>query len=432
MNKLITLLFALFLFNNCSFNEKSKIWNKKEKDLTTKSNIKKIFFKEEFIVKDFNQNLKLDLSKIKTKKYYSDNLNNFGSQIFSGKLKKNGSFKFSKLEDLDQINFKPIFLENGIVFFDKKGSIVKYDNNGKIIWTKNHYSKVERKLFPKLNLIFHKDKILVTDNIAKYYSVNINTGELNWIKSNTYPFNSDIKKYKNNIYVVDYKNTLSCYKIEDGSECWNLRTEGSFTISNSKNSLIILKDNIVFSNSIGDVTAVDIKTGQIVWQLPTQSSSIINETYSFKNSKLVSDNNSIFLSNNKNEFYSIDSKTGTINWINEVNSNLTPLILGDLIFTVSNEGFLYVIEKNKGNIIRITDLYSKYNEKKKKDIYPIGFAIGNKSLYLTNSDGNMIVVDLQGGNIINIQKVSKNLASKPFIFNKNLFLVRNGSIDRYN
>ena len=64
MNKLITLLFALFLFNNCSFNEKSKIWNKKEKDLTTKSNIKKIFFKEEFIVKDFNQNLKLDLSKI--------------------------------------------------------------------------------------------------------------------------------------------------------------------------------------------------------------------------------------------------------------------------------------------------------------------------------------------------------------------------------
>ena len=33
MNKLITLLFALFLFNNCSFNEKSKIWNKKEKSL---------------------------------------------------------------------------------------------------------------------------------------------------------------------------------------------------------------------------------------------------------------------------------------------------------------------------------------------------------------------------------------------------------------
>ena len=432
MNKLIILLLALVLLNNCSFNENSKIWNKKEKDQSSKSNIKKIFSNDKFIVKEFNQNLKLDLSNIKTRNNHNDNQNNFGAQSFGGELKKNASFKFSKLEDLNQIIFKPIFLENGIIFFDKKGSIIRYNDNEKIIWKKNYYTRAERKLFPKLNLILHKNKILVSDNIAKYYSVNVNTGALIWSKNNTYPFNSDIKKYKNNFYLVDYKNTLSCYNIKDGSVCWSLQTDDSFTLSNSKQSLIVLKNNIVFNNSLGDITAVDIKTGQIVWQLPTQSSSIINETYSFKNSKLVSDNNSIFLSNNKNQFYSIDSKTGTINWINEVNSNLTPLILGNLIFTVSNEGFLYVIEKSKGNIIRVTDLYSNYNKKKRKDIYPIGFAIGNKSLYLTNSDGKMIVVDLQEGNITKIHKVSKNLASKPFIFNKNLFLVRDGSIDRYN
>ncbi|MDC3174829.1 PQQ-binding-like beta-propeller repeat protein, partial [Candidatus Pelagibacter sp.] len=262
--------------------------------------------------------------------------------------------------------------------------------------------------------------------------ININTGELQWTKNNTYPFNSDIKKYKNNFYLVDYKNTLKCYKIKDGSECWNVQTEDSFTISDSKYSLIALKDKIVFSNSIGDITAVDIETGQIIWQLPTQSSSIIYETYSFKSSKLVSDNNSIFISNNKSEFYSIDGKTGVINWVNEVNSNLTPVIIGNLIFTISSEGFLYVIEKTSGNIIRVTDLYLNYTQKKRKNIYPIGFAIGNKNLYLTNSDGKIIVVDLEIGRVIKIEKVSKNLVSKPFIFNKNLYLVRNGSIDRYN
>ena len=68
-------------------------------------------------------------------------------------------------------------------------------------------------------------------------------------------------------------------------------------------------------------------------------------------------NKSIFFSNNKNEFYSIDVKTGVTNWINEINSNLTPIIIGNLIFTVSNEGYLYVLEKNNGNIIRVTDLY---------------------------------------------------------------------------
>ena len=432
MNRLVILLIALFFINNCSLNENSRIWKDKEKDLSNLSNVKKIFAEEKLVVQEFNQGLNLDLSFIKSNNKFIDNLNNLGSQNYKGVLNKIGNYKFSKLEELNQINFKPLFFSNHIVFFDKKGSIIKYDENQKVIWKKNHYSKAEKKLYPKLNFILHEENILISDSIAKYYSINSNTGELNWTKNNTYPFNSEIKKHKNKFFVIDYKNTLRCYKIKDGSECWNLQTEDSFTISNSKYSLIIIDDMIVFSNSIGDITAVDIESGLIIWQLPTQSSRIINETYNFKTSKLVSDGISIFVSNNKNEFYSIDVKTGTTNWISDINSNITPVITGNLIFSVSNEGYLYVIEKNEGNIIRVTDLFKTYQQKKRKNIYPIGFAIGNENLYLTNSDGKIIVVDLQNGSIIKIEKVSSNLVSKPYIFNNNLFLVRNGSINRYN
>jgi outer membrane protein assembly factor BamB len=189
---------------------------------------------------------------------------------------------------------------------------------------------------------------------------------------------------------------------------------------------------VVFTNSIGDITAVDIDNGLITWQLPTQSSSIINESYNFKVSKLVSDSNSIYFSNNKNQFYSIDVKTGTINWINKINSNIKPIITGDLIFTVSNDGYLFVIEKNKGNIIRITDVFKSYKIKKRKNINPVGFVIGNTNLYLTNSDGKIIVADLIFGKIVRIEKVSGDFVSKPFIFNENLFIIRNGSIIQYN
>jgi hypothetical protein len=68
-----------------------------------------------------------------------------------------------------------------------------------------------------LNFLISGDNLLVIDNIAKYYSVNINSGKLNWSKNNTYPFNSEIKKNKDKFFVVDYKNTLRCYKIDDGS-----------------------------------------------------------------------------------------------------------------------------------------------------------------------------------------------------------------------
>ena len=432
MNRIIILIIALTFLNQCSLNENSRIWKDKEKKLEAQKNIKKVFLEDKKITTEFNQELKLDLSIIKFNNKITDNENNYGSQNYEGLIDKIGNYKFSKFEDINQLNFKPIFLEDGLIFFDKKGSIIRYNDKTKVLWKKNHYSKSEKKLRPKLDFIQDGENLLITDSIAKYYSVNINSGELNWSKNNIYPFNSDIKKHKNKIFVIDYKNTLRCFNISDGNECWNLKTEDSFTISNSKFSLIVINDKVIFSNSIGDITAVDIETGVIIWQLPTQSSSIINETYNFKISKLVSDGNSIIFSNNKNEFHSIDVKTGTINWINEINSNITPIITGNLIFTVSNEGYLIVIEKNKGNIIRVTDLFNNYKLKKRKNIKPVGFAIGNTNLYLTNSDGKMIIVDLSLGNVVNIEKISGDFVSKPFIVNENLFVIRNGSIVQYN
>ena len=431
MNKLIIFLLSFFLLNNCSLNENSKIWEEKEKNLENK-NIKKVFLDKKKITSEFNQELKLDLAQIQTNNKIIDNKNNYGSQKYEGLFNKIGNYKFSKLENINQLNFKPIFLENGLIFFDKKGSIIRYDDSQKVLWKKNYYSKSEKKLKPQLNFLLSRENLLVADNIAKYYSVNINTGELNWSKNNTYPFNSEIKKNNNKIFVVDYENTLRCYNINDGTECWDLQTENSFTISNSKFSLIIVDDMIIFNNSIGDITAADIETGLIVWQLPTQSSNIINETYSFKISQLVSDGKSIFFSNNKNEFYSVDIKTGVTNWINDISSNLTPIIIGNLLFTVSNDGYLHVIEKSNGNIIRINDLYVNYKQKKRNKVKPIGFVIGNDKLFLTNTDGKMIIVDLSDGKITGIEKVAGDFTSKPFIYNQNLFVIKNGSIIKFN
>ena len=431
MNKLLILIISLFFLNNCSLNENSRIWKDKEDKTTNPKNIKKIF-SEKKKVTQFNQELKIDLSKVKINNKIIDNKNNYGFQNYSGLINKIGNYKFSKLENINQLNFKPLFLNDGLIFFDKKGSIIRYDNNQKVLWKKNYYSKSEKKLNPKLNFVLVDQNLLITDSIAKYYSINVNSGELIWTKNNIYPFNSEIKRSKNKIFVVDYKNTLRCYNINDGSECWNLPTEDSFTISSSNFSLIIVGELIVFTNSIGDITAVDIDSGLITWQLPTQSSSIINETYNFKVSKLVSENKSIYFSNNKNEFYSVNVKTGTTNWINEINSNLTPIISGNLIFTVSNEGYLYVVEKNNGNIIRISDLYSNYKTKKRKNVKPIGFAIGDTKLYLTNTDGKMLVVDLNLGKVTGEEKIAGNFTSRPFIFNQSLFVIKNGSIIQYN
>ncbi|WP_440912354.1 PQQ-binding-like beta-propeller repeat protein [Candidatus Pelagibacter sp.] len=428
MIKIIAIFFSLILISNCSFNSNSRIWNDQKNEIEQNENIVEIFGTKEVATKEFNSNISIDFSDTAPQnlKY-----NNFGSYDYKARLEKVEGYRFSKFNSLDGLNSKPLFLKDGLIYFDKKGALLRFDQNSKVIWKNNFYSKSEKKLNPILSLALDENNLVIVDNISKVYSVNLNTGELNWSKNNPYPFNSEIKIHNESFFAIDFNNTLRCFKIIDGSECWNLATESSFTISNTDYSLAIIDNQVIFNNSIGDITAVDISSGLIIWQLPTQSSNIINQTYNFKLSNLVSDGKSIFFSNNRNEFYSVDIKTGSLNWKNDISSKLTPIILDEFILTISEDGHLFTIQKEQGNILRINDIYSLYKAKKRKDIKPEGFVIANNKIFLTNNNGHLIVINLKTGKIEQIKKIAREKISKPYIFNQHLYLVKNGTIVKY-
>jgi len=90
------------------------------------------------------------------------------------------------------------------------------------------------------------------------------------------------------------------------------------------------------------------------------------------------------------------------------------------------------LTKKSGNIIRINDLYKNYKDKKRNQIKPTGFIVALNKIYLTNSDGKLIIVNSNEGNILNVVKVSGSKILQPFINENNLFLISNGSIIKFN
>ena len=143
---------------------------------------------------------------------------------------------------------------------------------------------------------------------------------------------------------------------------WSVPTELTVVSSQKKQSIIVVKNLIIFSNSVGDITAVDFDSGEIIWQTPTQVLEFA-KNITLRNSDIVSDGNSIYMSNNKNEFFSLDVITGIIKWKQEINSSVRSIIYNDLIFSISNEGYFFVIDSKSGNIIRITDIFSIFKSK---------------------------------------------------------------------
>ena len=433
MTRFIT-VFLFFFILGCSFDRNSKFWTQTEK--VQKEEIKRyeeIFPKEDALRKEFNSNLKIKLSsKVNNNSNTNNFLNNDRRLNFDGNLKKSSRFKFKKIKNLHQYQPEISFHKNNLIFFDNKGSILKFDKDSKLIWKKNYYSKSEKKLNPILNIVNNGKNIIIADNIAKYYMLDVKTGDLIWTKNNLAPINSQVKIYKDKFFIVDFSNTLRCFSLKNGEELWNVQTENSLIRSQKKLSIVIINDKLFFNNSIGDISAVDINKGELLWQLATQSSLIYESAFSLKTSDIISDKNSLFFSNNKNEFFSIDTKTGSFNWKNKINSSLRSTLVDQYIFSISLEGYLIVTEKNSGNIIRVTDIFKNIKEKKRSKIRPTGFILGLSKIYLSTSNGRLIVIDIDTGKPISTLKIDNEKISRPFVSNKNLFVIKDKAIIKLN
>jgi len=432
VSKIFQLLLIIIFFSGCSLNKNSKFWTSETIKEIEKQKFEKIFDDTKALSQELNTNINLNLSKSFSKKLSEKFTNNDGRVNFDGSLKKSSKYKFSKIENFYQ--FEPIiaFNKNNVIFFDDKGTVLQFNNRSKLIWKKNYYTKSEKKSNPILQFANNDKFLIVADNLSKYYMLNLETGDLIWSKNNSAPFNSQIKIYKDRFFLIDFTNTLRCYSLKNGEELWNFQTESALIRSQKKLSMVIVEDVIYFNNSLGDISAAQIDDGELLWQLPTQSDVLYESAFSLETSDIITDKKDLFFSNNKNQFFSIDIKSGTFNWENNVNSNLRPTVVDNFIITVSLEGYLIVIDKITGNIIKVTDIFSGFKPKKRKEILPTGFIVGLKNIYLSTNIGRLLVIDIKSGKTISTLKIDKDNISRPFVSNQNLYLAKDNAIIKLN
>ena len=433
MIKIFNLFLIIIFCFSCSFNKNSKFWTKEIIKEIEEKKFEKIFDNPEALSQELNTNINLNFSTNPKKSKLSKKLtNNDGRVNFDGSLKKLSKYKFSKIENFYQ--FEPVisFHRENIIFFDDKGTILQFDKNSRLVWKKNYYTKSEKKLDPILQFANNDQFLIVADNLTKFYKLNLDTGDIIWSKKNSAPFNSQIKIYKDRFFVVDFTNTLRCFSLKNGKELWNFQTETPLIRSQKKLSMVIIEGVIYFNNSLGDISAVDLNNGTLLWQLPTQSNVIFESAFSLETSDIIADENSLFFSNNKNQFFSIDIKSGSFNWETNVNSNIRPTLVENFLISVSLEGYLILIDKITGNIIKVTDVFKNFKSKKRKQILPTGFIVGLKNIYLSTNIGKLLVIDIKSGKTISTLKIDKDKISRPFISNQNLYLAKDNAIIKLN
>ena len=433
MIKNIFIILSILILNSCSFDTKTGIWTKETISLENKENnkIKELFKKEISNENEFNPELKIVIKNFTANKN-KYNGNNFGALKVNSNFKKISKYNFSKIDYFDQFEPEAIFIDNDLIFFDKKGSIIKFDQKSKIKWKVNYYSKKEKKLPPLLKFERSGKNLLVIDNFAKIYLINTSDGKLIWKKEHNVPLVSQIKIENNKFYMLDANNTFTCFSLLDGSKLWKFDGEKKLINSQKQTSIVINSESVIFNNTTGEIISLDKLNGNLNWITPTMEYGESLQSFLIKNSDLVLDENNLYFSNNNNSFFSLDTNFGFVNWKQDISSYLRPLMIDNILLTISPKGYLYILDKNSGNIIRITDLFYNLNLKKRKNLEINGFIATKDMIYLTTKNGKIKKVDIKNGDIDLVYRVSRNKISKPYVNNSKIYIIKNNGIVKIN
>ena len=93
---------------------------------------------------------------------------------------------------------------------------------------------------------------------------------------------------------------------------------------------------------------------------------------------------------------------------------------------------MYILEKNSGNIIRVTDIFYNLKSKKRKKLEINGFIATMDKIYLSTKNGKIIKVNIENGNIDLVYRLSRSKISKPYVNNSKIYIIKDNGIIKIN
>jgi len=435
--KYLIFISVFFLIANCSFDKKTGIWSGGEKE---KERIAELERQQKEVIEtiDIYSSETVDLKEIKATKSIvlskpqnnlswemsGLNVQNFTGNIYFSGMNKNflkkkiGKNKFS----LSKTTSSPLIYNDEIFFSDDTGTIYSINLNGKLIWKKNIYTKKYKKIYKILTFSIYKGKIYVADNIGFIYSIDLQSGELIWIKNHGVPLKSRIKIFENKIFLINQDNRIICLDTQKGSKIWDIRAIASFIKSQKFLSLAISKKGeVVALTSSGDLLKIDSQTGEVDWSLNITASMSSHETDFFQSSEVVISKKDIIFSATSS-IYSFNIDTGYVNWDQAIRTTNTPIVDGNNIFLVTNNGFFINLDRISGKIIWSNNIL-KNLKKRKRNTETTGFIMGSGKIYITTLNGYLIICSANSGEMISFKKIGNLITTSPIISNGSLYIL---------
>jgi len=262
------------------------------------------------------------------------------------------------------------------------------------------------------------DSVYILDLEGIVYSVDKNTGKLNWKKdygelSAAAPAYSDGIVYALNLD----PDQIIAIRAKDGKELWR-KSIGS---PGSESSPLIVGDKLIFGCQCGAVYALNKKSGELLWS---------TETAGEVKGAVAYNDGVVFGSNYGGEFFAIDAGNGAKKWSTPIiggafgrggGAYSTPAVAYGRVYVGAFDGRVYSLDEDTGAVA--------WTFSTGAEVYPGPVVADVKgappAVYIGSADGKAYALNAQSGGLLWERSLGAQITGSGVLIGNTVYFSRN-------
>ena len=269
-------------------------------------------------------------------------------------------------------------------------------------------------------------RLYVATGYAQVLALDPADGKVIWRHTVAAPVHSPPTVADGRVFTVTVDNELNALDVKDGRKLWshNGIPETAGLLGGA--SPAVEGDVVVAPYSSGEVFALRVENGRVVWSDNLASSRSANAIAGLADirGRPVIDRGRVFAVSHSGRMAAIDLRTGDRAWEQQIASSHSPWVVGDFIFMLANDNALVCLTRSEGKVRWVRQLARYQDEKAKSDpILWAGPVLGGNRLIVLSSLGEAVSVSPYTGELVGRQEMSAGGFLGPVIADNALYLL---------
>jgi len=273
---------------------------------------------------------------------------------------------------------------------------------------------------------FWNGRLYVATGYGQVVALDPATGKQIWRKDVTAPVHAPPTVANGRVFAVTVENELDVLSADDGRRLWNHNGIPETAGLLGGASPAVEGEIVVVPYNSGELFALRVENGRAVWSDNLASARTADAVSSLADihGRPVIDRGRVFAVGHSGRMAAIDLRTGDRVWEQPIGSSHTPWVAGDYVFVLANDNEVTCLTRNEGKVRWVRQLPRYQDEKKKSDpILWAGPVLGGDRLIVLSSNGDALSLSPYTGQPLGHVEMSSSGYLGPVIANNTLYLL---------